>query len=518
MTDLNTKPGQATPNQPRGLRWAVPAALVSIILLTIALYWPRMHDFFLSDDFGLLWGYARPGGLFVNNGWITGNVLPVQSFFRFMPSYSVSGLLIYGLAGLNPLGWHLANLLLHLLNVFLVVRLVRRVSSSDWAALGAGALFAVHYIHAESVIWISSRTVLLVTFFILSALVVETRPRDRRWGAGRWVGLTLALLAFLSKEDSVVLPFLLSLIPESPMTVWESLNPPPGWLRADLLALWVRIRKVWPYWVLAGVYFLTRLGAVTQATHEQAYRLELSFNVIKNTLFVFVANLFPVDFRSGLDAWNRWYKAGDHSAALQFAVAHPGVIVAVILAAAFWLATLLWANRAARRLTLMMIVAAGPILFFRGTGERLLYLSSVGAAGAIALLLAGWHPSFQESLGRIGKNIASSAVVLLVLLHFSWSRDSAINWESASQLSRTIVTRCVDLGPSLPHGATIQLTGLPDNVKGAWVFRSSIEEAFRLYGGRSDVTIIGDPSELPDSARASLLRFRWDGEAFAPTE
>jgi hypothetical protein len=491
---------------------------LAVLFLTIALYAPRLRDFFLSDDFGLLWACWRPGSLFVNNGWISGDSVPVPSFFRFMPCSSLSGWLIYGFSGLNPFGWHLANLVFHLLNSLLLGLLVRRVIRSDWAAVAAGALFAVHYVHAEPVVWISGRSVLLVAFFVLAAIVAETRSRRCVWGAGRWIGLVLSVLAFLSKEDSIVLPFLLLLIPADPMTVSETLHSPPRWLRAELAQLKSRARHLWPYWVLAGVYLLTRLGAITQATQEQAYRLELSFNVVKNALFVCVANLFPIDFRTSLEAWNRWYKAGEESALPVYLVSHPGIIVAVAVAVIFWLAVVLWGNRAARRMAVLMIVAALPILFFRGTGERLLYLSSAGSAAALGVMLAGWHSSFSGAFGRLGRLIAPCAAILLILLHASWLREKQANWETAAGLSRAIVDGAADLGRTLPPGATIQLTGLPDNIGGAWVFRSSIESAFRIYAGRPDVTVIPEQSDLPDTAQGALLRYRWDGTGFVPSD
>jgi hypothetical protein len=498
--------------------WLISVSIAAAVLLTVLLYAPRLRDFFLSDDFGLLWACWRPDGLFANNGWISGDSIAVTSFFRFMPCSSLSGWIIYGFSGLNPLGWHVANLLLHLLNSLLVAIIVGRVVRSPWAALTAGALFAVHYLHVEPVVWISGRSVLLVSCFILSSIVVETRLRSRIWGTGRWIAMLLALTAFLSKEDSIILPMLLLIVPMSPLSVAEILRFRPRARSTELVELKVRLRRLWPYWVLAGVYLLTRLGAITRATQEQAYRLELGFNVIKNALFAAVANLFPADFREALEAWNRWYKAGEQSAVAGFLLSHPLIILGAFVAAVFWVALLFWGNRAARRMVVFSIFAVLPVLFFRGTGERLLYLSSVGSTGAIAVMLAGWHVSFGELLGRVGRFIAPGMAVLLIVLHVIWARERQANWESAADLSRTIVDASVSLAPSLPSEARIQFVGLPDNVGGAWVFRTSIESAFRIYSGRPDVTVIRESSDPPDSLEAALQRFQWDGTSFVPAD
>ncbi len=490
---------------------------LGVLILTCILYAPRLKDFFLSDDFSLLWTCIRPDGFFANNGWLTGSAESWTSAFRFMPASSLSGLLIYQFTGTDPLGWHLTNLLLHLINAVLVGVLLRRFLRSHWAAIGASALFAVHFIHAEPVIWISGRTSVLVTTFILAALVVESKPRGRTWGAARWAGLLLALLAYMTKEDAAVLPLLLWLVPTTSMTAFECLQKRPGWIRAELSELRVRAKALWPYWIMGGVYLVTRLGAIAQATSEAAYRIELSWNVIKNALFVCVANLFPLGFRTALEHWNKWYKSGELSAIPNFLLSHQGFVVGAVVAAIIWLTMILWGNRAARRLAIFMFVAAGPILLFRGTGERLVYLSSVGSAAAIAAVFAGWHVAFRETLGRPGRYIAAALVVILVVLNASWLRQKAANWETASQVSQTITSAARALAKDFPRGARIQVSGLPDNVDGAWVFRTSFQYAFAIYADRPDVTVI-PTTEASALSPGELRRFRWDGGAFVPVD
>lgn len=491
-------------------------ALAAALLFSFVLYSPRLRDFFLSDDFGFLWACVRPEGFFANSGWLSGNVAAWPSLFRFMPGYSLSGFVIHLFSGLDPLGWHVANFGLHFVNAVLVGVLVSRFVRSRWTAVGAAALFAVHFIHVEAVVWISARTTLLVTSFMLAAIVVETRPRVKTWGPARWLGLFLALLAYLSKEDSAVLPFLLWLVPSAPMTVSDSLRRPPRWMRAEFTELRSRLRVLWPYWLMGGVYLLTRFGAISQATQETAYRIEINLNIIKNALFVCVANLFPLDFRTALENWNRWYKSGEWSALPDFLMAHPGMIVGVLVASGFWLAVLLFGNRVARRLAVVTFVAAGPILLFRGTGERLVYLSSVASTGVLASILAGWHGAFREALGRAGRFVAPAILFILLGLHAGWLRHKAADWESASLLSRTITDSVRALAQDLPRNSTIQLSGLPDNVKGAWVYRTSIEYAFAVYSGRPDVKVI-PASEAAVTAADSIRCYRWDGIRFVPT-
>ena len=59
----------------------------------------------------------------------------------------------YMLHGLDPIGYHLVNVVLHAVVCYLYVKLCAVVFSTNsvWPALTAGLLFAVHPIHTEAV-------------------------------------------------------------------------------------------------------------------------------------------------------------------------------------------------------------------------------------------------------------------------------------------------------------------------------------------------------------------------------
>ncbi len=114
---------------------------------------------------------------------------------------------------LEPFGFRLHNLLVHLLNVALGVLVIRRLlADAGWFSVWAGAgLLAVHPIGVEVVGFISSRGDLYALSASLLALLVVTPVTDPRYvrplGAARLVGAALlAFVAALSKESALVLP------------------------------------------------------------------------------------------------------------------------------------------------------------------------------------------------------------------------------------------------------------------------------------------------------------------------
>ncbi len=111
--------------------------------------------------------------------------------------------------GLNPSGYHLTNLLWHLLATFLVYRLVVRTTGRLVAAWAGAMLFAVLPAHTEAIGWIQGRVDLVSTVFVLLALLALVRARDATRNAG-WPWATLAgfmfLAALLAKESAATLP------------------------------------------------------------------------------------------------------------------------------------------------------------------------------------------------------------------------------------------------------------------------------------------------------------------------
>jgi tetratricopeptide (TPR) repeat protein len=252
--------------------WKIKYCLAaSVALLTILVYLPALFNGFVE------WDDTR---YVIDNPDIrTFNA----SFFRWAffgfhvsnwhPLTWVSHALDYAVWGLNPLGHHLTNILLHAINTALVVLLIGKLleisrerlaqnSSAPFlsdrtvliAAGVTGLLFGIHPVHVESVAWVAERKDLLCAlFFLLSIIMYVTHMvihgagiGDREVGSEAWqstisnrqptirryyiLSIAFFILALMSKPMAVSLPVVLLILDWYPFgrirsfkTFWTSI-------------------------------------------------------------------------------------------------------------------------------------------------------------------------------------------------------------------------------------------------------------------------------------------------------
>ncbi|HMB96039.1 MAG TPA: tetratricopeptide repeat protein, partial [Tepidisphaeraceae bacterium] len=159
-------------NDPK-LAPAIGAAV--IIIATLLAYLPAMKgDFVWDDDY-----YVSNNHLLANfDGlqkiWF--GVLPHPSEYalpQYYPLTYTSFWIEYHIWGLNPHGFHVVNVVLHLCSAMLIWLILKKLDvPGAWLA---AAIFALHPINVESVAWIAERKNVLSMLFFLSSLYVYLR-------------------------------------------------------------------------------------------------------------------------------------------------------------------------------------------------------------------------------------------------------------------------------------------------------------------------------------------------------
>jgi len=148
----------------------------------------------------------------------------------YRPIVSASYALDFSIWGLNPYGFHLTNLIIHIISCILLFKILTllflRYKHRNLFSLFAALIFAVHPIHTEAVSWVSGRTDSMVTMFFLASFLfyieftkefVHLREEHSLQAVGKNSPLYLILSLFfyamglLTKEMIVTMPAIILL-------------------------------------------------------------------------------------------------------------------------------------------------------------------------------------------------------------------------------------------------------------------------------------------------------------------
>jgi len=179
----------------------------------------------------------------------------VQSTEAGRPVVRFTLALNYRFGGLEPRGYHLFNLGLHLGSALLLFELLWRLlaapraaaglrASAPFLAAGVTALWSVHPLLTDAVTYVIQRTELLMSFFLLATLLCALRGAQ---GGARWNGLAV-LCCFLGmgcKEAMAMAPVLVVLMERAFVfgTFREGFAR-RRWVYAALFASWIPLALI----------------------------------------------------------------------------------------------------------------------------------------------------------------------------------------------------------------------------------------------------------------------------------
>ena len=134
---------------------------------------------------------------------------PTTPYYR--PVFMVYLMVGWHLFGDAPFGWHLANILMHLVGVYFVFLILEKITGGDRRITGvATLLFAIHPLRSESVAWISGSTDLFLAVFLLPSFYFYLKFREQLKRKDLAISLLFFLFAAFSKEPAVALPIFIA--------------------------------------------------------------------------------------------------------------------------------------------------------------------------------------------------------------------------------------------------------------------------------------------------------------------
>lgn len=228
------------------------ALLLVIVIVVSSSYSNTLHSPFLLDDFH---SFIDNPEVYLKDISLSSLASLSQTFFgwyRWIPMVSFA--LNHKMGSDTLFVFHATNITIHVFSLlavfFLALRLLRqeppRVSCSEsmicYCALFIAGLWAVHPIQTNAVTYVVQRMASIQTFFYVlsTALYVSGRQKHKseeggwRKGVPSYMGCILAAVgAFLSKENSAMLPFMLAVTelwffsPDLPGSLWKRLKGGP---------------------------------------------------------------------------------------------------------------------------------------------------------------------------------------------------------------------------------------------------------------------------------------------------
>lgn len=173
--------------------------LLLLPVATLLAYQPAWNGGFLWDDEGHVTREELRPASGLARIWFSPGA--TQQYYPVLHS---AFWLFHKMWGSAPLGYHLANILLHALSACLLFVLLRRLAVPG--ALLAAFVFALHPVHVESVAWISELKNVLSGVFYLAAANAYLRYDASRTSRTYAVALGLFVLAVSSKTVTVTFP------------------------------------------------------------------------------------------------------------------------------------------------------------------------------------------------------------------------------------------------------------------------------------------------------------------------
>jgi tetratricopeptide (TPR) repeat protein len=193
-------------------KWFWPGLF--IVLATLAAYWPVFSAGYIWDDDDYVTNNQTLRSLHgLWQIWSDPTATP-----QYYPLVHTTFWIEYHLWGLNPLGFHLINVLLHILGAILLWQVLTRLKLP--VAWLAAAVFALHPVQVESVAWVTELKNVLSAVFYLSAALAYLRfsglESEMEEDKQRWcfylAALSLFAAALLCKTVACSLPAALLLV------------------------------------------------------------------------------------------------------------------------------------------------------------------------------------------------------------------------------------------------------------------------------------------------------------------
>src|SRR5215213_8913528 len=331
-------------------------------------------------------------------------IKPTTPYYR--PTVLIYMMFAWGAFGNWAPGWHLMNILMHMLVVYLAFSIMEKVTKDVRIAAIGAILFAVHPLRSESVAWVSGFTDPILAVFLLGAFYFYMLYREYDRLKYLLAGLVLFVFAAFTKEPAVSLPIFIAAY-----EVFILKQDKPFMTRVKSAALMSAI------FVLASlIYFILRIYALGFWLNDTSYARYSTGDILLTIPLVITKYL-------GLLFWpinlSLFHETPMVSSPLSVRFILPLIVVLGVafglwhlrrsLAARF---AIIWFG-----INLLPVLNLGAVAESFMVQERYLYIPSVGFSLLIAMGLAKLPVEQWLAIGT--RRTAQAAVIVVIALLFT---------------------------------------------------------------------------------------------------
>ncbi|MGD0813005.1 MAG: tetratricopeptide repeat protein [Verrucomicrobiota bacterium] len=409
--------------------WHATVLCLVLAAITLAVFGQTaQHEFVNCDDPDYVYGNPV-----VTHGLTLKGIVWAFTVFHadnWHPLTWVSHMLDCQLYGLHPGGHHITNVLLHTATVILLFLVLRQMTGALWRSAFVAAVFAIHPLRVESVVWVAERKDVLSGLFFMLTIAAYVRYARRPWSIARY-GLVMLLFAMglMCKPMLVTLPVALLLLDYWPLQ------------RAGRTTPSVLMLEKLPLLALSAASSVITLLAQTRAIEStETISLPLRFGNALTTCMIYLEQMvWPAGLalfypypQKGLPTWE---------------VALAGTLLA-------GLSMVVWRERRTRPWLLtgwawylvMLLPVAGIIqVGVQAHADRYTYLPQIGIYVAATWLLAEWGVKWlqREPLRAASGSLMTGIIAVLMVCAWNqtaywkddetlWSRSLACTTDNAA--------------------------------------------------------------------------------------
>ncbi|MBI4854840.1 MAG: tetratricopeptide repeat protein [Acidobacteria bacterium] len=411
-------------------------AISLVILVTLLCFANSLSGEFVFDDYIAI--VEHPTVKSISNIpklFLQGYFGDEKSAGLYRPLTTLSYCLNFAVSGLNPFGYHLINIFIHIVNCCLIYVLAQNYSITRFSALMCALFFAVHPVHSEAVAAIYGRPELLAAMFLFIAWIAYRKSsltNSKNFSIFWYIfSLVSYLLSLLSKESGIVFVGILFLAQICKENDWKE--------------------KLIPSKKLLGYIFVTIPYLAIRVLVTKALGIPKAGQVLGNEPFLtrlYTMSLGYIEYFKLLVWPKKLYTEYDYSiiakiTSLEISVILSLIIIIVIIAIGIW--QIKHNPTIAFAILFFFITTSIVSNIFLPTGiliaERTIYLG----VGTICLLLATiLYKLYTKGWQKL------SIIFFIILLSLAITRTYLRNLDFQSDF--TLFNSMVELVPNHPKG------------------------------------------------------------------